>query len=60
MLTALVVLVIVGICLYLVETYIPMAQPIKIVIRVIVVLFLVIWLLSLIGVVPPLKNFNLR
>ncbi len=46
----LIVLIIVGVCLYLVQTYIPMAAPIKTVITVVVVLCLVIWLLQLFGV----------
>lgn len=54
-LTILVVLVIVGLCLYLAETYIPMSPPIKVVLRVVVVLILIVFLLSLIGVVPPIR-----
>jgi hypothetical protein len=50
MITVLITLVIVGVCLYLVETYIPMSAPIKTVIRVIVVLILVIWLLQVFGI----------
>ncbi len=45
-----VVLVVVGVILWLVQTYIPMAAPIKTVITVVVVLFLCIWLLRLFGV----------
>jgi hypothetical protein len=52
----LIVLVIVGVCLYLVENFIPMAAPIKTVIRVIVVLVLVLWLLQAFG----LWSGNLR
>lgn len=50
MITLLIVLVIVGVCLYLVETYIPMSPPIKVVIRVVVVLILVLYLLRAFGV----------
>lgn len=46
----LLVLVIVGVCLWLVQTYIPMAAPIKTVITVVVVLCLVVWLLQIFGV----------
>lgn len=46
------VLIIIGVCLWLAETYIPMAAPFKIVIRVIVVLVLILWLLSRFGIVP--------
>ena len=41
MIELLLILVICGVGLYLVETYIPMSPPIKVVIRVVVVLILV-------------------
>jgi hypothetical protein len=50
MIGVLLVLVIVGVCLYLVQTYIPMAAPIKTVITVVVVLMLCLWLLRVFGV----------
>ena len=55
----LIVLVIVGVCLYLVQTYVPMAQPIKTVITVVVVLVLCLWLLSAFGVIGG-AAFNSR
>ena len=45
-----VVLVLIGVALYLVETYIPMSPPIKLVLRVVVVLILILWLLRAFGV----------
>lgn len=53
LLTLVVVLVVVGVALYLIEAYIPMAEPVKLVIRVVVVLVLAIWLLQVFGVVGP-------
>lgn len=50
MIQILVVLVIVGVCLFLVQTYIPMAPPIKTIITVVGVLFLCLWLLQAFGV----------
>jgi hypothetical protein len=47
------VLAVIGLALYLIETYIPMAPPIKLVIRVIIIIALVLWLLQLFGVVGP-------
>jgi hypothetical protein len=44
------VLVVVGVVLWLVFTYIPMAQPIKTIITVVVVIILCLWLLRLFGV----------
>ena len=46
----LVVLIIIGVILYLVNTYIPMAPPIKTVINVVVVLLLCLWLLEVFGI----------
>jgi len=40
-----VAIVILGVCLYLVQTYVPMAAPIKTLLTVVVVLVIVLWLL---------------
>lgn len=50
MISLLILLVVVGVCLYLIETYIPMDPAIKTVIRVVVVLLLVLYLLQAFGV----------
>ncbi len=50
LINVLIVLVIVGVILWLVQTYIPMPAPIKTIITVVVVLFLCIWLLQLFGI----------
>lgn len=57
MITMLLVLILVGVALYLVETYVPMSAPIQVVLRVVVVLLLVLWLLRLFGIgdVPLLR-----
>lgn len=51
MIQLLILLIVLGVALYLVNTYIPMAAPIKTIINVIVVLFLCIYLLNAFGVV---------
>jgi hypothetical protein len=53
-----VVLVIVGVCLYLLNTYVPMVAPIKTIINVLVVLFLILWLLSAFGLIGPLPHIR--
>lgn len=53
MISLLLTLVIVGVALYLIETYVPMSPPIKTVLRVVVVLILVLWLLRLFGLDVP-------
>lgn len=55
--TLIIVLVILGLALYLLETYVPMAAPIKLVIRVVVVLAIVVWLLQAFGI---WRGFNVR
>ena len=49
MIELLVVLVVVGVALWLVNTYVPMQPPFKTVINVIVVLALVVWVLQFFG-----------
>jgi hypothetical protein len=45
-LTLILVLVIVGVVLWLINTYIPMQPPVKTILNVVVVLVLIVWLLS--------------
>lgn len=47
MLYMLLVLIIIGVALYLLNTYVPMAQPIKTIINILVVLLVCVWLLSI-------------
>jgi hypothetical protein len=53
MISILFAVVIVGVIIYLVESMIPMPQPIKVVVRVVGVIVIVILLLRLIGVTLP-------
>ena len=50
LLSVVLVLIVIGVALWLVNTYIPMAPPIKTVINVLVILVLCIWLLGLFGI----------
>lgn len=45
-----IVLIIVGVLLWLVNTYIPMAQPVKTIINVLVAVVICLWLLGMLGV----------
>lgn len=51
MLEVIVVLVVVGVCLYLLNTYVPMAPPIKTIINVLVVMVVILWLLRAFGLI---------
>lgn len=47
LISLIIVIIIVGVVLWLAETFIPMSPPIKTVLRVVVVLVLILWLLRL-------------
>jgi len=56
MITLIILIVIIGVVLWLVETYIPMAPPIKIILRVAVVIVLLLYILRAFGIADiPLK-----
>jgi len=46
-----VVLVVVGFLLYLVNRYVPMASPIKTILNVVVIIAVILWLLSVFGII---------
>jgi len=47
-----VILIVIGLILYLVETLLPIDPAIKQVIRVVIVIAVILWLLSLVGLIP--------
>jgi len=51
MIKLILLLVVLGLALYLIETYIPISPPIQLVIRILVVIFSVLLLLSAFGIV---------
>jgi hypothetical protein len=59
-LTIIVVLVIVGVLLWLINTYIPMSAGIKKILNVVVIIAIVLWLLNAFGVFALLGGTNLR
>ena len=54
----LVVLIVVGVVLYLINTYIPMAGSIKAILNAVVVIFVVLWLLSVFGLIGALSSIR--
>jgi hypothetical protein len=54
-----VVLVVVGVLLWLVNTYIPMDGKIKSILNAVVVIGVVIWLLQAFGLLDTLQNFRI-
>lgn len=58
--TIVLVLIVVGVLLWLINSYIPMAAPIKTILNVVVVIAVVLWLLSAFGVVSGLPAIHLK
>jgi hypothetical protein len=58
LLTILLVIIVVGVILWLVNTYIPMDRKIKSILNAVVVILLVIWLLQAFGVLGSLKSLH--
>ncbi|MBU1822922.1 MAG: hypothetical protein KKG00_15650 [Bacteroidetes bacterium] len=58
LLTILAVILVVGVLLWLVNTYIPMQATIKRILNAVVVIILVIWLLKVFGVWDSLANLT--
>lgn len=54
-----IVLIVVGVLLWLVNTYIPMDRKIKTILNVVVVIVVVIWLLQVFGVLGSLDNIRI-
>lgn len=60
LLTIIVVIIVVGVLLWLVNSYIPMDGKIKQILNIVVVIALVIWLLSAFGAFHFLSNVHLN
>lgn len=56
MLHVIILLVVVGVLLWAVNTYVPMDQKIKNIINIVVVLVVILWLLSIFGLLSGLDT----
>ncbi|WP_264563816.1 Thivi_2564 family membrane protein [Flavobacterium sp. N3904] len=54
--TVLLVLIVVGVLLWLVNTYIPMDSKIKNIFNIVVVIFVIVWLLKVFGIFDNLMS----
>jgi hypothetical protein len=59
LLTVLLILIVAGILLWLVNTYIPMDGKIKTILNVVVVIIVVVWLLKIFGVFHYLTDIHI-
>jgi hypothetical protein len=51
-------LIVVGVLLWLVNTYIPMARSIKSILNAVVVIAVVVWLLNIFGLLSSIPSFR--
>jgi hypothetical protein len=58
LLTILIVIIVAGVLLWLVNTYIPMDGKIKSIFNVVVVIIVIVWLLKIFGVFTYLTNIT--
>ncbi len=54
--TILIVLIVTGVLLWLINTYLPMDRKIKNILNAVVVIVLVIWLLNAFGILASMKS----
>ena len=54
------VLVVVGVALWAINTYIPMAKPVKSILNVVVVVVLCLWLLQTFGIIDSVRGIRVR
>ena len=59
LLNLVVVLIIVGVGLYLINRYMPMASSIKTILNVVVVVFVCVWLLQAVGLWGGITNYRI-
>jgi hypothetical protein len=53
-------LLIVGLLLWLINTYVPMQPTIKNILNIVVIIFVIIWLIQALGLLGPLGNIRVR
>jgi hypothetical protein len=59
LLTVLIVLIVAGVILWFVNTYIPMQRTIKGILNAVVLIIVVIWLLNVFGVLGHIQHLNI-
>ncbi|KAF0200451.1 MAG: hypothetical protein FD170_3490 [Bacteroidetes bacterium] len=59
LITVLVVLIVVGVLLWLINSFIPMDRKIKSILNILVVVLVIIWLLKAFGLLDSLSNITI-
>jgi len=60
LLNVVVILIVVGVALYLINRFIPMASSIKTILNIVVVVAVCVWLLQAVGLWENVRSFRLR
>ena len=55
-----IILVVVGVALWAINNYIPMAAPMKTILNVVVVLVVCLWLLQVFGIIGSIRGITVR
>jgi hypothetical protein len=58
-LTIVIVILVVGVLLWLINSYIPMQRTVKGILNAVVIIILVVWLLKVFGVLDSLQNVRI-
>jgi hypothetical protein len=59
LITLIIILVVVGLILWLINNYLPMDGKIKKILNVVVVIIVIVWLLSVFGLIAPLSSIRI-
>ena len=60
LITIIIVLIVVGAALWAINTYIPMAGPIKTILNIVVVVIVCLWLLQTFGVIDSVRGIRVQ
>ena len=60
LITIIIVLVAIGVALWAINTYVPMAASVKKILNIVVVLVLCVWLLQVFGVIGNISSIRIR
>ncbi len=55
-----IILVVIGVVLWAINTYIPMAKPVKTILNVVVVVVISLWLLQTFGIIGSINSIRVR
>lgn len=58
LLTIIIVLIVVGVALWLINTYIPMPKTIKSIINIVVLIAIIVWLLYAFGIIDSARSIR--